>query len=133
MTKDVRTLNREQTLRDAWEMMRIHRIRQIPIVDGAIMVGIVTDRDVRRAMPSLFNKMDEKEFDRVLDTTPIERVMTKEPFAIRPEDSLRKALDLMLEHRVGGLPVIEDARLVGILTETDFLRLLRDRLLDDAD
>ena len=126
-------MNREQTLRDAWEMMRIHRIRQIPVVDGATLIGIVTDRDVRRALPSLFNKRDEAEFDRILDNTPVERVMTKEPFAIRPEDSLRKALDLMLEHKIGGVPVVEDSRLVGILTETDFLRLLRDRLLDDAD
>src|SRR3990172_10739260 len=106
MTKDVRTLNREQTVRDAWEMMRIHRMRQIRVVDGATLIGIVTDRDVRRALPSLFNKRDEAEFDRILDNTPVERVMTKEPFAIRPEDSLRKALDLMLEHKIGGVPVV---------------------------
>ena len=127
------TLSPEASLREAWELMRRHRIRQIPILAGEVLVGIVTDRDVRRAMPSFFAGRDQDIFDRVLDETTIEKVMTREPFTVAPDGSLKQALDLMLEHKVGGLPVVEGERLVGIVTDTDFLRLLRDRLLDDAD
>ena len=133
MNREVLTLSKERTLRDAWELMRMHRIRQIPVVEDSTLIGIVTDRDVRRALPSLFHGRNMDEFDRVLDSTTVERFMTKEPFTIKPTDSLRSALDLMLDHKVGGLPVVDDTKLVGIVTETDFLRLLRDRLLDDAD
>lgn len=132
MTREVLTLVTGQTLRDAWETIRIHRIRQMPVMEEGKLVGIVTDRDVRRALPSLFFQRNEVEFDRVLDETKVESFMTREPLTIGPRDPVRKAVDIMIERKIGGLPVVDGNSLVGIISETDLLRLLQ-RILPEDD
>ena len=71
MSRSVVTLQPEQTLRDAVELLRSKHIRHLPVVEDGRLIGIVTDRDVKRATPSLLSGVDRDEYDRVLDETKI--------------------------------------------------------------
>jgi CBS domain-containing protein len=76
--------------------------------------------------------VDRAEYDRVLETTKVGQFMTREPRTVRPGTNLKAAVEIFLELHVGGLPVVEDGHLVGILTNLDILRVARDLLGDSA-
>jgi len=130
MTRPVITMAEDQTLREAIALMQRHRIRHVPIVSGEAILGILTDRDVKRATPSLLSGVSQAEFDQVLHTTTVSHVMTRNPYTITPSTSLRDAIKLMLDRRFSSLPVVEAGRLIGILTVTDLLRTLHEMLED---
>lgn len=121
MSKDVVTLTPDQTLFDVVDLMRRRKIRHLPVIEDSRVVGIVTDRDVKRAMPSVFSG-DQVEYDRVLNETRVEQVMTRDPQTIAPAASLKDALKLMIDRKFGAIPVVEDGTLVGIVTDIDFLK-----------
>ena len=101
----------------------------MPVVDAAgRLVGIVTDRDVRRALPSPLMDADPTERDAMVDNTPVSRVMTREPLTVEPGSPLTAAVRLICERKIGALPVVDDGRLVGIFTQTDALRAFLDVL-----
>jgi acetoin utilization protein AcuB len=130
MTRDVVTVTQDQSLRDAIALMQRHRIRHLPVMDSERIIGILTDRDVKRATPSLLSGVDQKRFDHVLNTTRISQVMTRNPFTVTPTMSLRDALKVVIDRRFSGLPVVEGDRLVGMLTVMDLLRAFHDMLED---
>ena len=130
MTRPVITMAEDQTLREAIALMQRHRIRHVPIVSGDSVMGILTDRDVKRATPSLLSGVNQDEFDRVLNTTTVSHVMTRNPYTVTPSTSLRDAVKLMLDRRFSSLPVVEAGRLIGMLTITDLLRTLHEMLED---
>ena len=128
MSRSVVTLTPQETLRDAVNLLRTNRIRHLPVVDGSRLVGIVTDRDIKRATPSVLSGVGREEYDRVLATTKVERLMTREPITVTPKSRLKAAIEIFIERRVGALPVVEDGLLVGILTDVDILRVAHDLL-----
>lgn len=130
MTSEVVTLNEEQSLRDALTLQRRHKIRHIPVVADGNIVGILTDRDLKRASPSLLSGIDQERYDELLDTTRVAQVMTRDPRTVSPETSLKDVAKILIEGKFGALPVIEKNSLVGIITEIDLLRVLHD-LLDE--
>lgn len=123
MKTELVTLTPEDTLREAVRLELQARIRHIPIVEAdRRLVGIVTDRDIKRALPSpLTGEMAREEYDAVLDETRLRKVMTRDPQSISPDATLAEAVKLMFVKRIGGLPVVEDGKLVGIFTQTDAL------------
>ncbi len=123
MTRNPVTLGEHARLRDAVELVMVRRIRHIPVLDPqGRLAGIVTDRDVKRSLPSPLSAIASEEYESILDETQIERVMTREPLTIEAGAKIGEAVELLLNAKVGGLPVIENARLVGIFTERDALR-----------
>jgi acetoin utilization protein AcuB len=124
MSTDVFFLAPDATLTEAVAALRSRRIRHLPIVENGRLIGIVTDRDVKRALPSLLEGTTQEEHDRLLSSTAISRIMTREPVTTTPTTKLKDALTLMIENRYGGLPVLDGNRLCGIVTENDLLRLL---------
>jgi len=128
MTKEVVTLQEEESLREALALLQRHRIRHVPVVSGTRLIGIVTDRDLKRATPSLLSGIDRDAFDRVLDETRVGQVMTRNPYTVTPTMSLKEAARILIDQRFGALPVIEGGRLAGIITETDLLKALHDML-----
>ena len=124
MTRDAVCLRDTAPLREAVELVIGRHIRHMPVIDGAgHLVGIATDRDVKRALPSPLSATAADEYEAILDTTPLARVMTREPLTVTPETSLAEAVNIMLNNRIGGLPVVENGKLMGILTERDVLRV----------
>lgn len=128
MSRSVVTLTPEDTLRDAVRLLRSNRIRHLPVVDDLKLVGIVTDRDVKRATPSVLSGVDREEYDRVLATTKVLQFMTREPITVTPKTGLKAAVEIFIERKVGALPVVQDSQLVGILTDVDILRVAHDLL-----
>jgi acetoin utilization protein AcuB len=130
MTRDVVTLTPEHTLRDAIDLLRSKRIRHLPIVEAQKLVGIVTDRDVKRATPSVIAGVDRDEYDNSLLTIKVSQLMTREPITVPRQSALKAAVEIFINRKVGALPVVDEGHLVGILTEIDILRVAYDLLPD---
>lgn len=124
MSTDVLTVGPQETIRRAMDMSEDRKIRRFPVVDGDRLVGIVTDRDLRNATASSVVLTEKKYHDFLLDTVKIESIMTPDPVTATPETSIKEVAQAILEMKVGGLPVVEGEKLVGIVTETDLLEAL---------
>ena len=108
---------------DARHLMVEHRIRYLMVRgDGGELLGIVTDRDIRLNLPSQATSLSVWEMNYLLTRLTVEKVMTTSVIAVGPDRSARDAAELMLDHRIGALPVMDGGRLIGIVTETDLLR-----------
>jgi acetoin utilization protein AcuB len=130
MSRNVVTLTPEQTLGDAIILLRRDRIRHLPVVEGQKLLGIVTDRDVKRATPSVLTGVRKDQYDNSLITITVAQVMTREPITVAGRAPLKSAVEIFINTRVGALPVVEDGQLVGILTDVDILRVAHDLLPD---
>ena len=126
MTAPAETLGADNTLLDAVLLLRRASLRHIPIIEDNLLVGILTDRDVARFAPSMFLPLSPQEYNRVFEETLIAKVMTRDPLSTTPDAPLAEAVHLLHQNRLGCLPVIEEGRLVGIITTTDMLRALHD-------
>jgi CBS domain-containing protein len=102
----------------------VSHIRRLPVVDRGRLVGIVTLGDVREAQPSHATTLSIYELNYLLSNLTVDEIMTRNPLTISPDAMIREAALVMLQHKIGGLPVMEDSRLVGIITESDIFRVL---------
>lgn len=130
MTKDPLTVTPVETVGQADDLMNTNRIRQLPVVQGKDLVGIVTDRDVRSFLSgSLLESVEARE--KALNTE-VREIMTTEPITVSPDDDLPEAVELMIDEKIGGIPVVADAEgLVGIVTYVDILRCFLNRLQEE--
>lgn len=124
MTTVLVTVRPDDPVAQAQRLMRYRRIRHLPVVRDGRLVGIITDRDVRTALPSPATSFAAGEVRYLLDRLLVERVMSRTVVTVGPSASLADAVSLVLTHRIGALPVLDGDQLVGILTETDLLRAL---------
>jgi len=131
MTAKVQTLSPDDRLLAAALLMRSSHFRHIPIVEDGHLVGILTDRDIQRCTPSLLARVSPEEYNAIFEETEISRVMTREPLKISPDAPLVEAVALLREKKLGCLPVVENGKLVGIITKSDMLSALL-RILETA-
>jgi CBS domain-containing protein len=122
MTTVLVTVRPDSPVAEAQHLMRHRRIRHLPVVEGERLAGIITDRDVRTTLPSPATSLAAGELRYLLDRLLVERVMSRSVVTIGPDAPIADAVNLLLTHRIGALPVLEKNRLVGIITETDLLR-----------
>jgi acetoin utilization protein AcuB len=123
MTKDPLTLREDDLLRQAVEVVMVRRIRHIPVLDRkGVLVGIVTDRDVQGTLPSPLSAAAPEEYEALLETTPVSRIMTRPVITVGADDLAAEAVETLLAGRIDGLPVLKNDRLVGIFTVRDALR-----------
>jgi acetoin utilization protein AcuB len=125
MTRYPTTVEKTESVGAAIQLMKERKIRRLPVVDGAQLAGIVTDRDLKEAQPSKATSLDIWELHFLLDKLKVEDVMSTKLTTIGPDDTIEKAAQLMLEKKIGGLPVLDEkGTLVGILTQGDVFRAL---------
>jgi acetoin utilization protein AcuB len=125
MTRDVVTAEPNTFMLEAHRLMRGNNIRRLPVVKRGKLVGIMTRSDVRSAEPSAATTLNVWEMNYLLAQLKVKDVMTKNPITVRPDDTIKRAAELMHENRIGALPVVEkDNHLVGIITESDVFRIL---------
>lgn len=131
MTSDPLTVTSAETIGKADELMGENNIRQIPVVKGRELVGIVTDRDIRAFLSdALRGEPDARE--RALKTA-VGDIMTTEPLFIAPDDDLRDAVEMLIEQKFGAIPVVDEAEgLVGIVSYVDVLRNYLERLQEES-
>ncbi|MDH4320014.1 MAG: CBS and ACT domain-containing protein [Desulfobulbaceae bacterium] len=123
MAKDVLTVNEDASLMRVTRIMQENNIRRLPVVANGMLVGIITDRDVKDASPSKAASMNIHELHRMMSEMKVTEVMTPTPMTLSGNDSLEKAALIMLECKISGLPVADqEGRLTGVISETDVLR-----------
>jgi acetoin utilization protein AcuB len=122
MTASLHTVTPDTTIADALTMARAERIRHLPVLEGTKLVGLVTDRDLRSAVPPAWSDADD--YRKSVSTKKVREVMSKAVITAPPTTPVEEASKLMYENRIGCLPVMENDKLVGIITETDLLRSL---------
>ncbi len=123
MTREVVTLAEDDTLADARSCMERGRIRHLPVVRDARLVGLITHRDILAASFSVFAQVSREEERRLFAQIPVRELM-REAYAVPPATRVRDAAQVMLEKEYGCLPVVDAAgNLLGIVTEADFMKL----------
>jgi CBS domain-containing protein len=132
MQREVATLDASDRLDLADDIMRLGRIRHLPILSGGRLVGILSQRDLFRAAVSSVLQMARATEREWLNAVPVAAVMTSDVFTVGPETSVRDAVELMIERKIGCLPVVDRGELVGLVSETDCLRYLA-HVLDIAE
>ena len=125
MTSEVKALRRDEQLTLADDLMNLGRIRHLPVLDedGNRVVGVVTQRDLFRGALARAIGYGERARRKLLESLVIMEVMTAQPITTTPETPLAEAARVLMERKIGCLPVVENDRLVGILTEGDFVAL----------
>jgi acetoin utilization protein AcuB len=123
MTRKVITVDQEAGILDAQELMVKNKIRHLPIIDkDQHLIGIVTDRDIRSALPYHFYDAPQEEKKKI-STLKVQDIMTANPISISPAYTIQDALLLIQNSKVGALPVVDDDRcLKGIISVRDLLR-----------
>lgn len=125
MSREVVTIGPQESCLDAVVRMQRARVRHLPVVnrDGQ-MVGIVTDRDLRHYLftPRVFETLGSTPLDVLLDRVRVAEIMATDVMTVEAAASVGDAAGTMRKHRVGSLPVLENGRMVGIVTEVDILR-----------
>jgi len=125
MTRTPVTIEESDSLSMAMHVLKEKKIRRLPVLRKGKLVGIVTDRDLKAASPSEATSLDIWELHFLLGKLKIKDVMSKKLITITPKDTIEKAAMVMMERRIGGLPVVDESgALIGILTEDDVFRAL---------
>ena len=125
MTKNVITTRRNTSISSAHQVMRENNVRRLPVVEDGKLLGIITIGDVREASPSDATTLSIWELNYLWAQLTVEQVMSRTIYPVTPESLMLDAAEMMLEHKVSGLPVLnENDELVGIITESDIFRML---------
>jgi acetoin utilization protein AcuB len=127
MSVDPVTVDPKDSLQRVVELLRRRDILSVPVVESGKLVGIVTDRDVRQVAPGYPLLRDEEEIHRYMKNLTVTAAMTADPMTIAPEAPLVEAAKILETYRISSLPVLEQTKLVGMLTVTDLLRAFVDQ------
>ena len=125
MSRNVMTVGPSDSCLDAVARMHRARVRHLPVVDPmGELIGVVTDRDLRHHLfdPRVLKDVGTIAVDILLKAVPVSDVMSSPVLSAEADDEVVEAARIMLEDKVGSLPVVENGRVVGIITETDVLR-----------
>jgi acetoin utilization protein AcuB len=127
MSRNVYTVALDSPLSEAAKMLREKKIKHLPVVDKKnSVVGVLSDRDIKEYMPSKATTLDVFELHNILLETKVTKVMKKKVFTARPDLPIEEAAMLMYDKDIGCLPIVEDNRLVGIISDRDLFRVLVD-------
>ena len=129
MSTPVRTVTQDTSMADAYETMMHQCIRRLPVVDSAgRLIGIVSLGDLREARPSPATGLSIYELNYMLSKLTVGDIMTHNPFTLTADMPIQCAARIMLDRKVGGLPVVDEGnKPVGIITESDVFRMLTDQ------
>jgi acetoin utilization protein AcuB len=115
-------LDEDDSMKTAMDTLKDREIRHLPVLKGGSkLVGILTETDIKQASPSTATALEIREVYYLLDKIKVKQIMTKRPYTIPPTAPIEEAAMVMRDKKIGCLPVMEEGRLVGILTETDIL------------
>ncbi len=124
MTSQPLTISPDTPVHEAQQLMRQHRIAHLLVCEAGRLVGMLSDRDLQRVLPSPATSLSVYEQHYLLDRLTAGEIMERFPVTIGPEHALTEAVRRMLSHNIDALPVTENRRVVGLLTRTHLLRLL---------
>lgn len=123
MSHPVVTIPPNTPIIEALELMRKEKIRRTPIIKAGNLVGIVSDKDLLNASPSSATSLSIWEMNYLLSKVTVSDVMTKKVLTVSVDTPIEEAARIMADNKIGGLPVLKDNKVVGIITETDIFKL----------
>ena len=126
MISQVFTVNPDETIVDVMALMREKKIRRVPVVENGKLVGFVTDGDLREVSPSPATTLSIWELNHLIAKTTIREVAIKKVVTCTPDTRLEDAASLMIEHRITGLPVVDEGKLIGIITLVEVVNAFLD-------
>jgi acetoin utilization protein AcuB len=121
MTQHVVSVDPQLPIPEAQKRMKQGGFRRLPVLENGELIGIVTDRDIREAMPSDATSLSIWEINYLIPKILVKEIMTKNPVTVSQDASVERAARLMLEHKIGGLPVMSGGSVVGMITVTDVI------------
>lgn len=125
MSEQVITVDADESMNNAVFILEENRISLLPVVDNGQLVGIISDRDLKRASPPLETVYSMEEFVSFISEIKIRDLMTSHPLTLSPENTVQEAALLLIEKRISGLPIVSPPnKVVGIITRTDLLEAL---------
>ncbi len=126
MTKKVITITPDDSVSAAVKLMKEKKIKHIPVVRDEKLKGIISDRDIREFSPSKATSLDVYELHYLLATTKVKEMMKSKVFTISPDSPIEEAAMRMFDNSIGSLPVIQNNKVVGIISDRDIFRVLVD-------
>jgi acetoin utilization protein AcuB len=124
MKKDVVTVDVGDSMHNAINLMKQHKIAILPVTKKGRLVGVVSDRDIKRASASDATSLDIHELIYLLSQIKIGDIMTKDPITVPPDYTIEETASILLIHNISGVPVVQDERVVGLITQLDMFRAL---------
>ncbi|MFN3284110.1 MAG: CBS domain-containing protein [Pseudothermotoga sp.] len=128
MTQEVITVSPDSTFSEAMDLIRKKGIRRLPVVKDGKVVGIVTEKDLLSASPSQATTLDVWELTSLLNKLKIKQIMRKEVIHVHPNTPIEDAAKIMADKKIGSLVVLEEEKLVGIITESDIFKVFTNML-----
>jgi acetoin utilization protein AcuB len=124
MSRPVITTHADVPIMDAYDLMQKENIRRLPVVDReGSLIGMVSEREILQASPSQATSLSIWELNYLMAKISVDEIMTKEVITVEADTPLEEAALLMADHKIGGLPVMKDGKMVGIVTETDLFKV----------
>jgi len=125
MTKEVITIDVNESMQQAIKLLKQHNIRMLPVMKNEKLVGIITDRDLKRASASDATTLDVHELLYLVSKIKVKDIMTRDPITVPPDFTVEETAEILLKHKISGVPVVDQAaKLVGTITQTDLLGVL---------
>ncbi|MGD9269410.1 MAG: CBS and ACT domain-containing protein [Desulfobacterales bacterium] len=125
MSKNVVTIDVNDSMQDAMRLLKKHDIRMLPVMKKGKLVGIVTDRDLKKASASDATTLDVHELLYLLTKIKVEDIMTKDPVTVQPDYTVEETAQLLLENKISGAPVVDQkGKVIGTITQTDIFKVL---------
>lgn len=130
MTPNPATVSPQTSIAEVWDLMRQHNVRHMPVVDRGVLVGMVSDRDLAHFDMARVLSVEGAEGLRRELGTPVVKIMSADVVDATPETELADIVDLLVDNRIGAVPVVrrETQELIGIVSYIDVLRAVRDSL-----
>jgi acetoin utilization protein AcuB len=125
MSKNVITIDANDTMQDALRLLKEHHIRMLPVMKKNRLVGIVTDRDLKKASASDATLLDVHELLYLLTKIRVKDIMTKDPITVPPDYTVEETAQVLLKNKISGAPVVDqNAKVIGAITQTDLFKVL---------
>ena len=125
MSKPVITIDADDSMQNATALLKERHISILPVMENGKLVGIITDRDLKRASASDATTLEIHELLSLLSKIKVKDIMTKDPITVRPDFTLEETSRILLEEKISGAPVVNDeGQMIGIITRDDLLRVL---------
>jgi len=102
------TIDQDNSLEDAIKLLKKHNIRRLPVLKNGKLVGIVTDRDLKKASASDATSLEKRELHHLLSLIKMDEIMTKNPITVTPEQTIEETAEILMKHKISGAPVVDD-------------------------
>jgi acetoin utilization protein AcuB len=128
MSKPVITISPDMPIAEALNMMKVEKVRRFPVVKEGKLLGVVSDKDLLNASPSPVSTLSIWEMNYLLNKISVSEVMVKNVLSVTEDTPIEQAARIMADNKIGGLPVMRDGGVVGMITETDLFKMFLELL-----